>query len=248
MIRAETWEHARAGRMLRDLPIFQGFRTNFIVSAEEARPAPQAFLVEQNAGVVLQAHFHSQPQFQVVAGGSGLLGSHPIQPFAIHYTSAHSPYGPIAAGREGVSYFTLRVVANEGAFFMPESRAQLRRDLKKTQVTVDAPALSDAHGLRARHAVSIEALISPQADGLAAWLLRVPPQASVPAPVHPNGAGRFYVVAAGAMQLAGAGYPRLSTAWVSPDEEPIQIAAGAEGLELLALQFPADALTGADQR
>ena len=44
------------------------------------------------------------------------------------------------------------------------------------------------------------------------------------------------------MVLGEARYPRLATAWVSADEEPLQVNAGDEGLEVLALQYPAEAL------
>lgn len=243
MVRANTLEAARSGRIYRDLPIFQGHRTNYIATPDIQRPSPQAFLVEQGANFDLKAHFHGQAQFQVVAAGSGYLGAHRIAPFAIHYTSARVPYGPLVAGPEGVWYFTLRAVTNEGAFPMPESRGELRRGAKTTQFTVDPPPISDEAQLRARESVAVEELIAPLADGVAAWIMRVPPNTSAPAPVHGSSAGRFYVVAGGEMLIGGKVHPKLAVAWVSADEEPFQVQSSAAGLEVLALQYPEDALT-----
>lgn len=241
MIRAETWEHAQSGRIVRDQPIFQGAKLNYIASRAGECPSPQAYLNEQNPGFVVQAHFHSEPQFQVFAGGSGRLGAHAVRPFSVHYTAAHTPYGPIAAGPDGLWYFTLRAMANEGAFFMPESRALLRRDMKQVQFVTEAPAIADSAALQARRHAAVEALIDPQTDGVAAWFVRVPPRAEITAPQHAPGGGRFHIVAAGVMRLAGRDYPRLSAAWLSPDERPLPIEAGDEGLEVLVLQFAAPA-------
>ena len=238
MILAETWENARKGRLIRDLPIFRGARNNYIVSSPEARPAPQAFLIEQDPGVVLQAHFHSEPQFQVVAAGRGAVGAHEVRPFAIHYTSEHSPYGPISASDEGVWYFTFRAVTNEGAFWMPEQRAELRRDGRRVQVTVDSPPISDPKALAQRSANSVETLIEPQEGGLAAWLVRMAPHQTQPAPQAAHGGGRYYLVAEGALLIGGKPYPKLAAAWVSAEEEPFNVNAGVEGLEVLVLQFP----------
>ena len=242
MVRSETLENVHAGRIHRDLPIFQGYRTNFIATPDIQRPSPQAFLVEQGANFDLPAHFHGQAQFQVVAAGSGYLGSHRIAPFAIHYTSARVPYGPLVAGPQGVWYFTLRAVTDEGAFRMPESRGELRRGTKMTQFTVDPPPISTAAQMRARDAVVAETLIEPQPEGVAAWIMRLPPNTSAPAPVHGKSAGRFYIVAAGEMLIGGKVHPRLAVAWVSAEEEPFQVRSGAAGLEVLALQDPDDAL------
>ena len=53
---------------------------------------PMAFLVEQDAGAVVGAHYHQADQFQVVVGGTGRLGRHDVAPGAIHYAGAWSPY------------------------------------------------------------------------------------------------------------------------------------------------------------
>ena len=90
---------------------------------------PMAFLVEQDPGSTAQAHYHQQDQFQLVVGGHGTMGLHEIRPVTVHFTGAHTAYGPIRASRTRASwYFTLRNGFDPGARFMtmPENRVALR--------------------------------------------------------------------------------------------------------------------------
>ena len=241
MIRAETLDAARPSRLEIRNPNFEGAITYFYESPGAAPPAPQAFLVEQNPGTVLRTHFHPQHQFQLVADGDGTLGRHALTPFALHYTSPESGYGPIVPGPNGLSYFTLRAVTCKGAHYLPESRGEMHQGLAKLQLTVEAPAISHAAALRSRSRAMTEVLIAPHASGLAAWLLRVPPGAKVRAPAV-KGGGRFYVVVAGAMLFGDQRYPRLSPLFVSANERKFSASADEEGLEVMVLQFPLDAL------
>ena len=79
--------------------------------------------------------------------------------------------------------------------------------------------------------------MEPQNDGIAAWMLRVPAGGTSAPPAHPGG-GRFLVVIGGVLEMNGERLPRLSTAFVSPEEPFPPLRAGGEGLELLVLQFP----------
>ncbi len=242
-VRAQTWDTARLGRFNLMLPGFEGFKTKFIVSDEKSRPAPQAFLIEQNPEYVVKPHTHPRHQFQVVAWGDGSLGRrHSLKPFTVHYTSPDSAYGPLVAGADGLAYFTLRAVGVEGATFVGDPSAAIRRDLPKTQITSEALSISDSGQLEAYDGVAVEAVMNPLPDGAAAWLVRVPKNASVPAPEHPNGGGRFYLVAAGSLVWNDKVHPRHSTLWVPVEEEPFRISAGSDGLEVLVMQFPHEAL------
>ena len=89
---------------------------------------PMAFLVEQDADAVVGAHYHQADQFQVMVGGSGRLGTHDVAAGAVHFAGAWSPYGPLAAGGDGLHYFTLRNGWDPGARYMefPDNRATLR--------------------------------------------------------------------------------------------------------------------------
>src|SRR5258708_35645044 len=106
MIRTGTLEKARAERRHHVLPNGTGYwRNGLIASPAEDPVAPQAFLVEQDPGTLIEPHFHLQDEFQVMVGGSGSLGRHAVQPVSVHYAGAHTGYGPITAGRGGVGYF-----------------------------------------------------------------------------------------------------------------------------------------------
>lgn len=241
MIQAETWENARGRRAPLRHQDFDGYRTDFFHGDGEGS-SPQALYVELTPGWVLRTHFHLQHQFQVITAGSGRLGRRELAPFALHYASPESGYGPIVAGDDGLSYLALRAVTEQGGYFLPESRDRMRRDLRKQEISIGAPQLSDSAALKSRTAIEVSTMIAPAPNGLAAWLMRVPPNTTAEAPVHPGG-GRFYVVAGGAMIVSGDRKPRLSTIWTSEDEGPLPLAADAMGLEVLVLQFPAGALS-----
>ena len=90
-------------------------------------PAPQVFGLEMGPGARLGVHFHFQDQFQVVIKGSGSLGPHPLAPYALHYASGHTGYGPVVASdEEGMTYFTIRAVTDGRAHYLPEKRAEMQ--------------------------------------------------------------------------------------------------------------------------
>src|SRR5436309_1317297 len=72
------------------------FRTDYFGSGKSLEETPQAFLVEVVLpGAVIHPHFHRVPQFQIVIAGGGRIGKHPLEPVAVHYVDAFTPYGPI---------------------------------------------------------------------------------------------------------------------------------------------------------
>ena len=229
-------------RERRDTPIFEGFRTDYIVPPEQARPSPQAFLVEQDPNYHLRSHYHLQHQFQVVVAGSGTLGQHAVAPFSVHYSSPESGYGPIISGAEGLSYFTLRAVSDSGAWMLPEDRARMRRGLRKRQFTAQPENPGSPFALLERSEAVLESLFAEQPDGLAAWFLRLPPMQMKELPDSRSGAGRFYVVTGGGLIIDDARYEPLGVAFVSADERVRPIRATDAGLEMLVLQFPSDAV------
>lgn len=132
------------------------------------------YLVEQSPNWVLPVHFHLQHQYQVVTAGTGTLGRHPVEPLAIHYASPESGYGPLTAGPGGLSYLTLRVESDDGAWYLPESRPRMQRGISKTQVHAQPEAhLKEAAG-RAPDVPANEILITPDGYGLAACYARLP--------------------------------------------------------------------------
>jgi hypothetical protein len=236
MIRTGTLEKARAERRHHILPNGTGYRRNgLIASPPEDAVAPQAFLVEQDPGTVIEPHFHLENEFQVIVAGSGSLGRHAVEPLSVHYAGAHTGYGPITAGSDGLSYFTLRARMDSGAQFLPGARDRMQR-VPKRQLLGHPVRPSEASHLAARREAEVITVIELQADGIAAWILRIPRAGTAAAPVHPGG-GRFLLVIGGALELNGERLPRLATAFFSADEPAPQLRAGNEGLEVLVLQF-----------
>jgi hypothetical protein len=236
MIRTGTPDAAAANRRKLRLPNGTGyFRSEFIASPFDAAPAPQSFLVEQDPDSVILPHFHVQNEFQVVVQGSGSIGRHPVRPLTVHYTGAHTGYGPITAGPGGLWYFTLRPAMDPGALFLPESRGRMQKGPKRH--LLGRPLVVSEDCAR-RTGASCEVALAPQADGIGGWMLRIPPGGALAAPVLARGFGRFYLVASGRARVTGAMLARLATVFVTPEEEPVEVRAGAEGAEVLVLQFP----------
>jgi hypothetical protein len=196
---------------------------------------PMAFLVEQPAGSVVASHFHEANQFQLVVGGSGTLGTHAVQPIAVHYSNAFSAYGPITAGEEGLHYLTLRNGYDRGARYLPAAREELRGVRRRFRAAVADAAPPGAPPEQA----STETLLAEAPDGLGAWRHRVPPGAALRGPDPASGDGQFWVVTSGALRSAdGATLPALSCAFVGPDEAPFAVTAGEAGLEVVVMQYP----------
>jgi hypothetical protein len=186
---------------------------------------PMAFLVEQPAESVVAAHFHEANQWQVVVAGGGMLGSHAVAAGAVHYSNAFSAYGPIAAGPEGVWYFTLRNGYDRGAQYLPGARATLREVKRKFR---EATGEGEAG-----------TLVPEADDGLGAWRHRLAPGQRLVGPDPMGGEGQFWVVAEGALRgPSGETLPRLSLVFVAPEEPAFVAEAGESGADLVLVQYP----------
>lgn len=75
---------------------------------------PYAVLVELNPGTVLEKHFHTENQWQVIVEGSAKMHGEELTPYTVHYTEKETAYGPIEAGESGVTFLTLREEAPTG--------------------------------------------------------------------------------------------------------------------------------------
>src|SRR5260221_2256272 len=132
MIRTGTLEKARAEPRHHVLPNGTGYwRNGLIASPAEDPVAPQAFLVEQDPGTLIEPHFHLQDEFQVMVGGSGSLGRHSVQPVSVHYAGSHTGYCPITAGSNGLDYLTLLARMDTRAPILPRARDKLQRGPKR---------------------------------------------------------------------------------------------------------------------
>ena len=202
--------------------------------------SPMAYLVEEDAHSVLNAHFHKADQFQIFVQGDGKLGSHPIKALCIQYTGAGSAYGPIVAGDNGISYFTLRNTYTAKAYFMPGAREELRSfqsNHREVFGDVEAPRSEDA--LQNLKSVESSTVIEKTPDGMAVWRYFVPPGANVSGPEPSSGSGQFWMVLGGELENAEKVLmPKSSCVFVSHDEKAYVAKAGGKGLDVLVAQFP----------
>ena len=193
---------------------------------------PMAFLVEQDPGSTATSHYHQQDQFQLVVGGHGIMGTHEVAPLTVHFSGAYTAYGPIKADpAAGVHYFTLRNGFDPGARFMsnPDNRATLRGiPDRKHREAVNGPLPPD----------SAETVIPQEADGMGAWRYRIAAGESLTGPDPATGRGQYWIVAGGSMRVGNENLDRLSMAFVTPEEGPLAVTAGPDGLDVVAMQFP----------
>lgn len=206
---------------------------------------PQGFLVHQPPNAVTPAHFHEPNQFQVFVDGIGRMGSQPAVPLTVQYANGHTPYGPIVASETGVKYFTLRQQWDPGAKYMPASREFLQTGRQRTRLKGGIKqAIEDER--RARTEQVLEPVIPLEADGLAAWIMRLGPNGEMMLPDPRVGGGLYLIVTAGTAVSDGRELDRLSTILLSADEIARPVRAGASGLDMLVLQFPrpGETLTG----
>ncbi|MGI9334008.1 MAG: hypothetical protein ACR2RL_12740 [Gammaproteobacteria bacterium] len=199
----------------------------------------QGFLVTQPPGSVTRPHFHETHQFQVFVAGSGRFGKKPALPITVQYASGHTPYGPIAAGDDGVQYFTLRQRWDPGAKYMPAMRDRLIRG-RQRQHLVSGIAVSEPSVLRARTGVTLESFIGPESDGLLGAIIRLGPGAEIAAPDSSSGGGQYHVVVNGSLMHGSQPLPLWSCQFADTGEGELGVRAGEQGLELLVLRFPID--------
>jgi hypothetical protein len=219
------------------------WRTDFIGRHGDGqfKEEPQAFLIDMSANETIMPHFHEVDQFQVFVAGAGSLGREAAAPLVVHYVDHHTGYGPINAGPQGYSYFTLRAATDPGAHYLhrPGYREALKPS-RKRHATADGIALSTEPVLTARSEVAVEPLLKELdcSDGLGAWLVRLGPGAITPAPAADKSAGQHLLVVNGSLECCGASYPAWSVVFVGRGEPSPELKAGERGLEVLVLHYP----------
>lgn len=214
-----------------------GVRWNtYFMQPPKGTRLPQAFLVENTPHRMLRTHYHDVDQFQVIVSGNGTLGKHPVRFGTVHFARAHTPYGPITAGDKGVAWLTIRARRDaEGAQFLPEKRAELEQAPGRNpwQISQD-PEFLDFEG-----DVSLRAMPELKDDrGLGVYALRMKPHAAAVAPDASATGGQYLVVLRGSLVREGKEQRAITIGYVAPEEGPLEVLAGAEGLDALVLNFP----------
>ena len=230
---AELGRQRRRALNFEGLPFYKG---EWMETTQDPVLSPTVFLIEQGPDTTLRTHFHTENEFQVVVQGSGTLGRHAIRPISVHYAGAYTGYGPLVAGPEGISYFTIRSVFESGA---KTGLADMVRGPKRHCLSEPVPPF-DAAALRSLPGVRTVDLIELQPDGVAARMIRIPPGFTASAGLEPaSGNGQFYVVAAGELIHGGKRLSQWEQIFVSGTEAQPLLTAGAAGAEVVCLQLAA---------
>lgn len=208
-------------------------RHGYIGEPGQLSQAAQAFLVVRAfAGARIEPHFHDVDQFQVIVQGDGRIGKKAVRPVTFQYADAFTPYGPIIGAEQGLSFFTLRNIASGGFWAMPGNKHEMPgRAGRNIEGLFDL-----AVGVPVQGEATREALMTPQPDGVQAVGIRLGPQATTDGIPH-EGKGQFYLVCTGSLVSDGREFPERSVLRVEPDEATIRLTAGADGAQVLALQF-----------
>src|SRR5690606_26592498 len=114
------------------------------------------------------------------------------------------------------------------------------RPSRKRYLLVDSDkvGVSPPDALRMRSQATLDTLVPEEDDGVAAYVLRLPPYGTAVGPNPSVCGGQYYVIVNGEMLWGETPLSLLSCVFVSNEEESAQIVAGDAGLEVLVLQFP----------
>jgi hypothetical protein len=237
---AASYDDVKQNREVRDTPGGGGGSTIFMGSRKTPE-APHARLAEQDPGRYTKPHFHTRDQFQIVVAGKGKFGRHEIAPYGIHFTRAHTPYGPLLADAKlGMNFIVLRTRFDPGSFDLPDSRDLLMQvpDRRPWQITAQAvfPRLEGESLLRAVPKIHDD-------HGLAAYTLNLQAHATAQVPDASGGNGQYVVIVKGSARHDDRDYASPALIFIRPDEGPYAIHAGAAGLEALIVNFPRPLVT-----
>ena len=235
----KAYEEIENPRIQRNLPNGHfGWRSDFIKRPEDKSiDTPMAFLAEGSAHRVLRPHFHQVDQFQVICKGAGAMGRQPVEPGAVHFSRAYTPYGPISYSDKGLGFMTLRAHRDPGAQYLPESREVLDKVSDRTPWQVTAvPDFDIDPGERG---VAMKALDGVKDEhGLAAYSVKMNAGAKAYAPDPSRGDGQYILVMKGGIVHEGKLRKDLAVIWVGRNDGPFELVAGPDGMEAIVLNFP----------
>ena len=228
----------RTRRVQAHSPELHGIKSEWMISGEDPSLSPTIFLVEQPAGMVVPAHFHRNNQFQLVVAGSGKIGPTKLEPVTIHYAGAYTAYGPLAAGPEGLKYFTIRPVHETGLQLVSETRQTAWPKGPRSHATSKQVAvLSDDELARVTHLQIANAIAGD--GGMRADICVLPPACELDLSCFDQTEGLFIFVLAGSAEFQTATLSLWESVFLSTNELQASIKAGADGAQLAILATPA---------
>jgi hypothetical protein len=210
------------------------YLNNYLGDNDRHQRGPQGFLVDiKTPHYLIKPHFHRVDQFQIVVGGGGTLGKHTMKPVTVHYTDGFTPYGPIVAGADGLTFFNLRSRADVGAHFMPGERDHMEFKAGRTLVAETRPGRPEKSGSQ-----RVRSLIDRHDDGLAVYEIVAGPNTGL-VPDVAGGGGRYELVLSGSLIADGKELGPRALVFASAGERLPDRRAGAEGVHVLEVQPPA---------
>ena len=225
---------ARSEAKIKEVKVVGGVgqRHGYIGEPGDVTQSCQAFLVVRPfAGARIEPHFHDVDQFQVVVDGDGKMGKKAVRPITFQYADAYTPYGPIVAN-EHLSFFTIRNISSGGFWEMPGNR-----QLMPGRAGRNIEGLFDLEkGVPAAGQAIRENLMETQADGVDAVGFRLGPGARSTG-LAAVGKGQFYLVCAGTIIADGKELGEKSIVRLEPDDPALELVAGKDGAQVLAMQF-----------
>ena len=199
--------------------------------------SPTVALIEQPPNFEFMPHFHRQNQFQVFVDGSGTLGRQTLAPVVVHYAGAFTGYGPLVAGPQGITYFTLRPVCESGFITLAQRQEQMIVGPKRHahSESIKVASVTDMQAWTRTHE---EYVIALGEDGLGARLVNLPSHANIEC-THPVGSqGQFIFVLQGSALTSDYSLGVWEQLYVTQDEVIPQIIAGEQGVQFLCLSVP----------
>lgn len=212
--------------------------TTFLRATRDQPDAPTAAINRYPGGGsrCSAAHFHEVDQFQIIMDGSGTFGRHPVKPYHVHFSRAHTPYGPLQSDKDtGWAFMVLRSRFDPGAQRFPQALAKLKEipDRKPWQVTTDVafPALKSEVNV-----TDVPAIYDDQ--GLFTRTVTLAANARMTSPDPSTGDGQYVVVLKGSLMHEGREREAPTVVFVRRDEPAFEIVAGTHGLEAIIMNFP----------
>lgn len=219
--------------MLVDRAEGRNFIHNYFGVQQRLASGPQAYLVDMpDEGSRISPHYHDVDQYQVIIGGDGVIGPHPLRPVTFQYADAYTPYGPVIAHKNGLNFYTLRMSPSGGHFDMPGAR-----HLMKAKPGRNIAGSFDIGRSLPAGQYTLETLHPPEADGITAAGIRLGANATGKG-IPSDAGGQYCVVCTGSVIHEGKNYPKLSLILVEAGEATPEFTAGAEGAEVVVVQFP----------